>query len=142
MFSEHVHWLHHGYTRVISWLYHGYIMLYPRPPGCFRILLVGSQYFPRFRPPGVGTALVALLALRRGPQPWLDELPRDYAAGLSMAVFRGKTLRHGELADVAMILPIILERCTELHHVFVFEDLTLRKRGHVAKKDEDLIDTP
>lgn len=31
---------------------------------------------------GVGTALVALLALRRGPQPWLDELPREYVPRL------------------------------------------------------------
>jgi hypothetical protein len=53
----------------------------------------------------VGTALVALLALRRGPQPWLDELPRDYAPGPMRTML------------AAMIFPIPFEHCTELHHV-------------------------
>jgi len=53
----------------------------------------------------VGTALVALLALRRGPQPWLDELPRDYAPGPMRTML------------AAMIFPIPFEDCTELHHV-------------------------
>mmetsp|Transcript_11633 Transcript_11633/g.24554 ORF Transcript_11633/g.24554 Transcript_11633/m.24554 type:complete len:962 (-) Transcript_11633:116-3001(-) len=33
---------------------------------------------PLATPVGTGVALLALLALRRGPQPWLDELPKTY----------------------------------------------------------------
>lgn len=51
------------------------------PPELSALLAHPEQLDPVKIPAGVGTALVALLALRRGPQPWLDELPRDYDFG-------------------------------------------------------------
>lgn len=51
------------------------------PPELAALLAHPEQLDPVKIPAGVGTALVALLALRRGPQPWLDELPRDYDFG-------------------------------------------------------------
>ena len=51
------------------------------PPELAALMAHPETLDPLKIPVGVGTALVALLALRRGPQPWLDELPREYDFG-------------------------------------------------------------
>lgn len=51
------------------------------PPELATLLAHPEVLDPVKLPAGLGAALVALLALRRGPQPWLDELPREYDFG-------------------------------------------------------------
>lgn len=48
---------------------------------------------PALLPAGVGAALVWLLALKRGPQPWLDELPREYDYGRIAAYWQRRPLQ-------------------------------------------------
>ncbi|CAE7639838.1 unnamed protein product [Symbiodinium pilosum] len=63
------------------------------PPDIAKVLLHPQVLEPAMLPAGVGAAVVWLLALRRGPQPWLEELPRDYDYGRITAYWQRRPFK-------------------------------------------------
>ncbi|CAJ1348305.1 unnamed protein product [Effrenium voratum] len=63
------------------------------PPQIAAVLNHPEVLDPVKLPAGVGAALVWLLSLRRGPQVWLEELPRDYDFGRIRTYWQRRPLK-------------------------------------------------
>eukprot|EP00437_Effrenium_voratum_P007066 CAMPEP_0181426384 /NCGR_PEP_ID=MMETSP1110-20121109/15635_1 /TAXON_ID=174948 /ORGANISM="Symbiodinium sp., Strain CCMP421" /LENGTH=922 /DNA_ID=CAMNT_0023549577 /DNA_START=104 /DNA_END=2868 /DNA_ORIENTATION=+ len=63
------------------------------PPDIAKVLLHPQVLEPAMMPAGVGAFVVWLLALRRGPQPWLEELPREYDYGRITAYWQRRPFK-------------------------------------------------
>ncbi|CAE7209901.1 unnamed protein product [Symbiodinium natans] len=63
------------------------------PPDIAKVLLHPQVLEPVMLPAGVGAVVVWLLALRRGPQPWIEELPREYDYGRITAYWQRRPFK-------------------------------------------------